>query len=476
MALRRVDRSVRYSWAEFDALVGGLPASASRHRAWWSGDRTHVNTWRQSGFMVSDLILGESVTFVRVSATRREDAGGVDRTSSSIGRRPLSEGAGGSTPPSWSGTQPANPRPADELARMIPAGEADGLGAETGAASLLLVTCVKGKSARPAAARDLYVSPLFRKQRAYAERRGLPWFILSAEHGLVAPDEWLAPYERYLPDTPRSFREVWGSWVTERLELLAGELRGRTIEVHASDAYVQALRAPMAAKGALLVEPLAGLAMGARLAWYGPEGADETAVTSAPSESVSHHQATQQFVDRLQDATGALTPADFLERGRDGQLVPGLYSWWVDEVGAADLSTGLGTTLDPGLIYAGLAGATRWPSGRRSTNTLWSRIAGMHLGSRHEFSTFRRTLGAILANSRRETTIDEAQLTQWMREHLKLIAVPWEDADTLGRLEDDVLRQLDPPLNLQGMAETPIRRRLTEIRRPHARKKARDAE
>src|SRR4051794_18069180 len=45
-ALGRVDESVRYTWKELDDLVGGLPASATKHRAWWSGDRPHVNAWR----------------------------------------------------------------------------------------------------------------------------------------------------------------------------------------------------------------------------------------------------------------------------------------------------------------------------------------------------------------------------------------------------------------------------------------------
>ena len=56
-----------------------------------------------------------------------------------------------------------------------------------------------------------------------------------------------------------------------------------------------------------------------------------------------------------------------------------------------------------------------------------------------------------------------------MHDHLKVIAVPFEDADTLGKLEGDVLSRLDPPLNLQGMTPTAIRRRLKELRRPHAR-------
>ena len=72
--------------------------------------------------------------------------------------------------------------------RPTPA-EGDDVAAESQAPTLLLVACVKEKLAAPAAARDLYVSPLFKKEREYAERAGLPWFILSAEHGLVAPDE-----------------------------------------------------------------------------------------------------------------------------------------------------------------------------------------------------------------------------------------------------------------------------------------------
>ena len=54
------------------------------------------------------------------------------------------------------------------------------------------MACVKSKGTRPAAAKDLYISPLFRNERAYAERAGVPWFILPGEHGLVAPDGWLA--------------------------------------------------------------------------------------------------------------------------------------------------------------------------------------------------------------------------------------------------------------------------------------------
>jgi hypothetical protein len=52
-----------------------------------------------------------------------------------------------------------------------------------------------------------------------------------------------------------------------------------------------------------------------------------------------------------------------------------------------------------------------------------------------------------------------------MKAHLKVLAIPYDDAHTLGKLEDDVLKEIDPPLNLQGMAASPVRLRLKELRR-----------
>ncbi len=174
-----------------------------------------------------------------------------------------------------------------------------------------------------------------------------------------------------------------------------------------------------------------------------------------------------QFVGKLKNDSVSLSPDEFLSLDRGSLQVPGLYSWWVDEPGAADLSKGLGHHIEPGLIYAGLAGATRWPSGKQSSNTLWSRIAGMHLGKKHEFSTFRRTLGSVLCSAEGTTVIDEERLTSWMKRHLRVVAEPHPDADALGRLEETVLDVLDPPLNLKGMQKTAVRRQLTALRKRH---------
>ena len=319
---------------------------------------------------------------------------------------------------------------------------------------ILLVTCVKTKREYPCAAKDLYASPLFTKERAYAEASGLPWYILSAEHGLIAPDEWLSPYERYLPDTSAAYRAAWGNWVAVRLELLAGSLAGRIIEAHASSTYIDALRPQLEARGATLSDPLHGLAMGARLAWYGDR----------PSSPLGTSQDDSEIVAGLLRETAAILPDEFLSAGRAAFDEPGLYSWWVDEVGATTLSRGLGFPVERGLIYAGLAGATRWPSGQRSKNTLWLRITTMHLAGNHEFSTFRRTLGAILAAADGSSRVNEEELSAWMHKHLRVVAVPFADRDELGRLEKRVLAAIDPPLNLKGMESTPLRRRLKELR------------
>lgn len=95
----------------------------------------------------------------------------------------------------------------------------------------------------------------------------------------------------------------------------------------------------------------------------------------------------------------------------------------------------------------------------------------MHLGCRHEFSTFRLSLGSVLAASTGATEIDEVALTVWMHAHLRLLPVPVTDADTLGAVETDVLAELNPPLNLDKVNRDPLRRRLSKLRKQYSRKK-----
>ena len=412
--LATVTDSVTLNWDDLDVLVGGLPPSAYNHSAFWKGARTG---WQ--GFSTVDVRVGESVTFLRAGAARPSPA-----------FRPLPRAV----------ASPDNSTPSD----------------------VILIGCVKRKLPTAAPARDLYTSPLFRKGRAYAEHAGVPWFILSAQHGLVAPDDELEPYDLRLSATSRQYRREWGGDVVAALREALGSIDGLSIEIHAGSAYVDSIRDGLRSAGATVVEPLAGLALGPRLAWYG-----DRAITPAPQVPAPD---ADELVDRLRQADEAISPAEFLATGASLFRSPGLYSWWADADGAADLTVGLRHPIEPGLIYAGLAGATR-SGGRKSKNTLWGRIKTMHLGGRHEFSTFRLSLGSVLAESRGEEEIDEPGLTAWMHEHLRLIAVPVDDADTLGDVETEVLKQLDPPLNLDKVARNDLRIQLSALRRKYARKR-----
>lgn len=171
-----------------------------------------------------------------------------------------------------------------------------------------------------------------------------------------------------------------------------------------------------------------------------------------------------QFASILAQPQHSRSPSEFLAAGKSGLDCTGLYSWWVDDDGAAQLSAGLGVALDPGLIYAGQAGANSRIAQRPSASTLWRRIGRKHLGRRVGSSTFRRSLGSILTVVRDSGVIDEATLTKWMVAHLRVIAIAVPEPAALDRLETAVLGALDPPLNITKMPRTELRSRLRALR------------
>ena len=151
---------------------------------------------------------------------------------------------------------------------------------------------------------------------------------------------------------------------------------------------------------------------------------------------------------------------------------PGLYAWFADAPGAADLSASIDVPIPVGLIYAGQTGATKWPSGRTGTGTLRTRISGQHVRGHIRGSTFRLTLGAVLRSSLRLEVVaggrlspdSETRLSEWIARHLSVVVYVHDDRETLGDLEDCVLQALDPPLNLRGMTRTPVRAAVSRAR------------
>lgn len=120
---------------------------------------------------------------------------------------------------------------------------------------IVVIQCGKAKLDRPAPARDLYISQPFRMARAAVERDGRPWLILSARHGLVSPDHLLAPYDRTL--NSRGHKELLARWI-------AGHNPPRRVESWCGRNYADVLRWA----GVALTDPLEGLRIGERLAWF----------------------------------------------------------------------------------------------------------------------------------------------------------------------------------------------------------------
>ncbi len=152
------------SFEQIEQILGApLPPSARKHQAWWSNTgHAHARAWKDAGFKTT--FAGTPPSHIAFVRNRGASAGQrTARPQARRGHEPWSAGAGST------------------YARSD--------------VDAMLVGCVATKAPAPAPAKDLYRSQLFTRRRAYAEASGKPWFILSALHGLVQPDEVTEPYD-----------------------------------------------------------------------------------------------------------------------------------------------------------------------------------------------------------------------------------------------------------------------------------------
>lgn len=133
--------------------------------------------------------------------------------------------------------------------------------------TVYLVSCVSQKREQPCAACDLYVSDLFRKARRYVEASGCPWFILSAEYGLVAPGQVIAPYERTLNAMRAADRRAWGKRVAAQLAEAVPDL-SRVVFL-AGERYREFLATYLTDRGVAVSVPMERLRIGEQLSWLG---------------------------------------------------------------------------------------------------------------------------------------------------------------------------------------------------------------
>jgi hypothetical protein len=133
--------------------------------------------------------------------------------------------------------------------------------------TVYLVSCVSKKRTTPSPARDLYISDWFLKARDYVESTQSPWFILSAEYGLVSRDQVLAPYERTLNTMDKAERNAWATRVKAQMETrLPATDR---IVVLAGQRYREYLMDYLRHRARRVEIPMEGLSIGRQLQYLG---------------------------------------------------------------------------------------------------------------------------------------------------------------------------------------------------------------
>lgn len=145
--------------------------------------------------------------------------------------------------------------------------------------TIFLVACVKTKQPRSMAARDLYTSEWFRRARAFVETTGCPWYVLSAEYGLLYPNDVVAPYERTLKQMSAPERRSWGDRVERQLHVLP--LEEKTVVLLAGRAYRDPVMNYLQTRAAAVKAPMEKLPQGRQLQWLG-EQAEKVRPREAP--------------------------------------------------------------------------------------------------------------------------------------------------------------------------------------------------
>jgi hypothetical protein len=113
---------------------------------------------------------------------------------------------------------------------------------------VVLIGSAGGTASAPLPAARLFESAGFARARDHAAASGHPWFVVTAKHGLLDPDDVVAPFDLQLGDQSIGYRTAWGEWVVAQL----GDrlrLEGVTLEVHGGVDFAQPLRGPMARRG-----------------------------------------------------------------------------------------------------------------------------------------------------------------------------------------------------------------------------------
>ena len=131
--------------------------------------------------------------------------------------------------------------------------------------TLYLVSCVSQKLQGTHPAKELYVSSLFRKSRAYAESHADQWYVLSAKYGLLHPESMVESYDETLNTMDVAKRWAWAEKVSQGLSDILEP--GDKVVFLAGKKYMENIVPNLQGMGVAVENPLGTLRFGERLKW-----------------------------------------------------------------------------------------------------------------------------------------------------------------------------------------------------------------
>lgn len=132
---------------------------------------------------------------------------------------------------------------------------------------IVLLSCVSQKISERSKAKDLYISPLFKKSLAYAYKlKPDAIYILSAKHHLIELDRIIEPYNVTLNKMKKNDRLNWGKKVIDQLKDKSN-LEKDTFIMLAGNKYIM----PIKDKLINIEQPFYKMRLGERLKYLNKE-------------------------------------------------------------------------------------------------------------------------------------------------------------------------------------------------------------
>ncbi|MGY3235640.1 hypothetical protein ACVMAJ_002530 [Bradyrhizobium sp. USDA 4448] len=237
-----------------------------------------------------------------------------------------------------------------------------------------LISCSKSKGGHRDIARDMYVSPLYRKSVQLAELWGVPFYILSAKYGLLHPDELIEPYEQTLKTATKKEKQDWAQRVDRQLR----ELPRKQFIVLAGDDYFAPLVEAGSSEPLNYFAPMRSLSLGTRLSFLNEAIRIER-----------RREAVRQAYELFERMAASRTPPRLGDLLATDLPTHGVY-FFFDETETTEFSNNI-----PRLVRVGTHGVSAG-----STATLRNRLR-THFGTRagqgnHRASVFRLHVGRAI--------------------------------------------------------------------------------